>query len=289
MARFPLLVADSGGTKTDWALVVSHGTLPHLLTSEGWSPTGRGSNQTAAELGLWLTAQPELNQPDVAEVHFYGAGMTQPAAEAAIQAALRHTYPDALVHVRTDLLGAARAVAGHRPALVGITGTGSIAGLYDGQAFTRLSGGYGYLITDPGSAAHIGQCLLAELLRGRASAASEALFQEQLGATLTVYVQSLYASRTPQRDLAAVTQALFAHLAHEAWVQAVFEGCLAQFWLQDIIPLLPPLPPPVALVGSLAHACEALHRRLAQQHGLPAPTILARPLQALVAFHVNHE
>ena len=121
------LVADSGSTKTRWALA-------------------GGDNPTAITLGLNPLLTPEADfhaavrqmladlpgAAGVGEVWFYGAGCGTEEMQSRVASWLGDDLPDATVHVAGDLLGACRATCGHSAGLVGVLGTGSNLCHYDG-------------------------------------------------------------------------------------------------------------------------------------------------------------
>ena len=62
--------------------------------------------------------------------------------------------------VHDDLTGAARGVCGTEKGVVGILGTGSNAGYYNGKNIVKNSPGIGYILGDEGSGAYLGRKVL---------------------------------------------------------------------------------------------------------------------------------
>ena len=66
-----ILIADSGSTKTDWALVDNHQAVKEIKT-QGLNPFQVSGEQIAAEIRSALL--PHLPTTEVDAVYFYGAG-----------------------------------------------------------------------------------------------------------------------------------------------------------------------------------------------------------------------
>ena len=69
-----ILIADSGSTKTDWALV-ENGKAVKELRTKGMNPFQMSEEEIAEEVRTSLIEQMQTNEVD--EVHFYGAGCTK--------------------------------------------------------------------------------------------------------------------------------------------------------------------------------------------------------------------
>lgn len=154
------LVADSGATKCDWALVAESGV--QRLRTRGLNPAVQEAaymrRVLASELGA--DAAPEA-------VWFYGAGCSArfPEATALMRTLLGERFPSARIGVESDLLGAARALFADGGGIACILGTGSNSGWYDGRGIVRNVPPLGYVLGDEGSGAAIGRELLRGVLR----------------------------------------------------------------------------------------------------------------------------
>ena len=127
------LVADSGATKCDWALVAESGV--QRLRTRGLNPAVQEAaymrRVLASELGA--DAAPEA-------VWFYGAGCSArfPEATALMRTLLGERFPSARIGVESDLLGAARALFADGGGIACILGTGSNSGWYDGLSLIHI-------------------------------------------------------------------------------------------------------------------------------------------------------
>ena len=113
------LIADSGSTKTDWALVDDTGQILFTGKTQGINPFHLSDDD------IWKILAEELTLPEVpARVFFYGSGVTE-SMKPRMEHLLFQQFPQAEVHAESDLLGAARALLGRRSGIACILGTGA--------------------------------------------------------------------------------------------------------------------------------------------------------------------
>ena len=145
------LIADSGSTKTDWALIDAKG---HIL----WSDKTQGINPFhLSDDDILRVLKEELSLNLLPErVSFYGSGVTE-AMKLRMENLLQQRFPQAEVHAESDLLGAARAVLGRKPGIACILGTGANSCLYDGERIVLNTPPLGYILGDEGSGAVLGR------------------------------------------------------------------------------------------------------------------------------------
>ena len=99
------LIADSGSTKTEWGLLGDG--EPAILKTQGVSPFFQSADQIRAILEKELVPQlPAGSQ--VAEVYFYGTGLSQLKNLQLVSDAIKAVWPGAVYDVQHDLMGAAR-------------------------------------------------------------------------------------------------------------------------------------------------------------------------------------
>lgn len=177
------LIADSGSTKTHWALVTRSGQRSDFFT-EGLNPFHRSeedirrvlSDVLLPQMGKFLWIGP------IDEIAFYGAGCT-PEKSVIIKDILTEVFgndglnrANALndgmmssgltVTVQSDMIGAAKALLGHETGVACILGTGSASCLWDGEKVTKQVPSLGYILGDEGSGAVLGRTLAGDALKG---------------------------------------------------------------------------------------------------------------------------
>lgn len=177
------LIADSGSTKTHWALVTRSGQRSDFFT-EGLNPFHRSeedirrvlSDVLLPQMGKFLWIGP------IDEIAFYGAGCT-PEKSVIIKDILTDIFgndglnrANALndgmmssgltVTVQSDMIGAAKALLGKETGVACILGTGSASCLWDGEKVTKQVPSLGYILGDEGSGAVLGRTLAGDALKG---------------------------------------------------------------------------------------------------------------------------
>ena len=115
-----ILIADSGSTKTDWAIVIGS-TQPVVIKTQGINPVHQSREEIVKVLreefvGV-MGSTPEVQKLRSAAiltpefpmaVYFYGSGV-RPEMESLMQSLLKETFPQAsVIEAHSDLLGAAR-------------------------------------------------------------------------------------------------------------------------------------------------------------------------------------
>ncbi len=282
-----ILIADSGSTKTDWALVPSHLsplTSHHSpLTTQGLNPYHLSPEAISGVLRGELL--PQLPEGRVERVYFYGSGVT-PGMQPRMASLLGEAFPSAAtVEAQSDLLGAARALCGRSEGIACILGTGSNSCLFDGERILQNTPALGYILGDEGSGAVLGRRFLNALYKGGLSEEIKRDFEATLGLTMAGVIERVYRQPLANRFLASLSEFIHSRIGDDAVRELVVEAFEA-FFTRNIVPYgRPGLP--VSFVGSIAHYYEAELREAARRRQFSIGTILRSPLEALVAYHLG--
>ena len=154
------LIADSGGTRTDWCFVDKKGQRTFFET-ESYHSVNWDKSFVERIAKDWSSRSHMMN----AEVHFYGAGcFNKNRAESTVQLLINLGFREVLV--RSDLHGAGLACLGRKKGWVAILGTGSVLFEWNGKDVIRLIGGKGHLEGDEGSAYYFGKLLIEAIEQG---------------------------------------------------------------------------------------------------------------------------
>jgi len=196
-----ILVADSGGTKTDWAYLNEKGTMH--FSGSGLHPAYMSGDDITEEIRRTVSAQPS-------QIYFYGAGCHGPEPVSKIKGAIQEALPDAFITVRDDLTGVARAHLQKSGGLIVALGTGSICGRYQDGEILRRSAALGYAIGDEGSAADLGRVLLKAYFRQTLNKnTSEKVAERLQHVTYSDCMDKIYGSSRPNRELASFAGMVF--------------------------------------------------------------------------------
>ena len=288
-----ILIADSGSTKTDWALAPSPSTVPSdsslftlhssLFTTQGINPFHQDRAVIAEILRQELL--PQLN-PDVVDcVCFYGSGV-RPELESVMMALLQEAFPQTLqVEAHSDLLGAARALCGHNYGIASILGTGANSCLYDGERIVQNTPALGYILGDEGSGGVLGKHFLHVLYKGVLSENIRADFEQEYGLTMADVIQRVYREPMPNRFLASLAPFIHRHLSAPA-VNCMVIDNFRDFFRYNIRPYNHP-ELPVSFVGSIAWHFRDQLAEAADAEGFTLGTILKSPIEGLLRYHTQ--
>jgi N-acetylglucosamine kinase-like BadF-type ATPase len=272
------LIADSGGTKTDWVLTDETGIVQRVQT-QGINPFHQSEEDILAILHEVNCQLSTLN----CQLSFYGSGV-RPELEPVVVSLLLKAFPlAATVEAHSDLLGAARAVCGCAEGIACILGTGANSGLYDGRQIVRNTPPLGYVLGDEGSGAVLGLRFLNALYKGFMPSVLVSEFEKDMNMAVADVIARVYRQPMANRFLASLSPFISRHLDNPQVRQLVvdnfrdfFRRNLVQYQRQDL---------PVGFVGSIAwHYAEQL-KEAAASEGFRVGQILQSPMDGLIAYH----
>ncbi len=157
---------DGGGTKTTCAA----GDEQQLLATATAGPSnmvrvGEAKARESLHLAVRQTcAAVGIDPQQVAHTCVGGSGAAHPELAAAVRQALAEILPTPIAVVG-DMEIALEAAFGAGPGIIVIAGTGSIAFGRDQRGKTVRAGGWGFAVSDEGSAHWIGRAAISALLR----------------------------------------------------------------------------------------------------------------------------
>ncbi|MBR4898884.1 MAG: ATPase [Prevotella sp.] len=277
------LIADSGSTKTDWALV-SDGSPVFIVHTQGINPIHQ--DETVVRSVLSTELLPQLGERHVDEVFFYGSGVRS-SEEDTMQRILQEMLDARYVEARSDLLGAARSLCGCQEGIACILGTGANSCLYDGTRIVMNTPPLGYILGDEGSGAVLGISLLNALYKGLLPEKMLGEFEEEQGLTLNDVIQRVYRQPMANRFLASLSPFIHSRLEHPAVRNLVIDN-FRRFLQRNITPYQRP-DLPISAVGSIAYYYSQLLGEAAAMEGYALGRIERSPLEALVRYHSSEK
>lgn len=188
-----ILIADSGSTKTSW-VTVNEDQRSEILQTSGINPVRDKEEvirQALIPMKKWVVGA-------VSEIHFFGAGCIPPYSTT-VKRQLQQLFPEAEVHVESDMMGAAIALCGHEEGIACILGTGANSCLFDGQRIVRQTPALGFILGDEGSGASLGKRLLGDVFKRQLPKDILKAFDDEIGLTQSEVIDRVY--RQPQPNL----------------------------------------------------------------------------------------
>lgn len=274
-----ILVADSGSTKTTWAIVETG----NKTVTEGLNPLFVTDEQVHT---VCQTVRKQLFASDnPSRIYFYGAGCGNILQQSRMQKLLEKEFSATQVTVETDMLGACRAVSDNKATLVGILGTGSNVCYYDGEKIAAKSVSLGYILGDEGSANYMGRMLLTDYLTGKMPEDIATLFHEAYPYSYEEWIDRIYNKPNANRFLASLARFATDHIdlmerenniwyVVDQWHSARLGDLIMQTHCCHI-----------DIVGGFAKAIESGLRKTLTDYGIEVGTVVADPIDGLIEFH----
>ncbi|MBE6261611.1 MAG: ATPase [Prevotella sp.] len=295
-----ILIADSGGTKTDWMLLHSKGLrkgeIIATFHTQGITPIHQTPDVIRHILGQELMSQlstfPRAQLIDSGEldgsllskvkVFFYGSGCT-PAHVPQMTQMLGEVFSPQQVEVHSDLMAAARALCQREAGIACILGTGANSCLYDGNTIVQNTPALGYILGDEGGGAVLGRMFMNAIFKNPqfAGIRDEYLKKEKL--TQADIIQRVYREPLANRFLATTSLFIAERMDNPLLRQLVVDN-FRQFFRCNIVPYQHP-ELPVHFVGSMAHAYPEALQEAARMEGFHVGTIVQSPIDGLVRYH----
>jgi glucosamine kinase len=271
------LIIEAGGTSSSFYTLKGNNISEY--NSSGFNP----NSHTWAEFNHLLSGVPDT---DFSAVHYYGAGAGTPGIKNKIKELLAARFNARLIHIHSDLLGAARACLGHSPGLIAILGTGTSIARYDGQQlhFKTLSGGF--LIGDPGSGFELGRKLALAWLSDDLPEILKQSLESYCGADALEFRNRVYASKTPVRDIADLCKWAGLHRNNPEILRLIEENFIA--FREHLFSKFPEAGHlPVGFCGSIAfHFKEILTKTLSLSEE-QSVTFLQKAGPGLCQYHAK--
>ena len=282
MKNTPLLIADSGSTKTDWLFVGEDDSVVQFQ-SAGMNPFYQNRQEVVAVLQNEVI--PKL-PGDVEKIFFYGAGCANAAASKPIYDGLMEVVVTASeIEVASDMLGAARGLCVKETGLACILGTGANNAFYDGTNIVRSIGSLGFWLGDEGSGSYLGKTLVVHFLQNELPEDLRVLFAHTHPEIDRLSVlEHAYKKPFPNRYFAAFSKFIAEHIGH-SFIQKMVSDAFDLFVQKYILKHSEAEKFPVHFTGSIAFYYQDILRSSLSRHGLEAGRILKSPLMGLKEFH----
>jgi glucosamine kinase len=278
-----ILIADSGGSKTDWRLLKNDGTIAQA-SSPGFNPYYQPIDDLTRNLKDILLPKVNALNEQVDKIFFYGAGASSEANQSAIKNAFFEFFPQADIEIGWDLLAAARALCGHEPGIACIIGTGSNSCLYDGESIVDNVANLGWILTDEGSGSNIGKKFLIDYLRGKIPQELASQFKQRFPLSREEFLVKIYQEEKPSAFLASFAKFIFQHLKEPYCYNLVYTS-FSEFYENNVMLYKNYQNLKVHFTGSIAFYFSDVLRQVANDKGITVKNILEGPIAGLTLYH----
>ncbi len=277
-----ILVADSGSTKTEWALIKNKNEIL-AFTTIGLNPVFVDSATIISTIKS--TEIINYNQ-QISEVYFYGAGCASKERASIIENPLEDLFHKAKIIVDTDLLGAAISLFGEEKGIVGILGTGSNTGVCSRGEITQNIKSLGYILGDEGSGSCIGKTFIKHFLNNELPKEIHEKFDAEYNITLNQIITKVYKEQFPNRFLASFMPFIYQNKNNE-FVHNLLKNSFVNFFQKTILkyPSFDKLE--LRLTGSISFYFQDIIKEVSNNQNVKLSTTTKSPINNLVSFYIN--
>lgn len=279
-----LLIADSGSTKTDWALI-SDASVKQYKT-EGLNPHYHSTESFKRVIKEELL--PKINCTSITHIMFYGAGCDNHAKNNEIRDIFNLSFPTAKTDIFEDLFGAARACCLDKPGIICILGTGSNSCLYNGNQIIEQIPSLGFILGDEGSAGSFGKELINRYYRDEIPEDLRCQLEYYYDMQLNHIFEGIFEKKQMSRFVASYSAFLGKHSGH-TFVNNMLRKGFDKFITQIVLKYRNPHTYDINFVGSLGHAYQHLLKELLSSHQLTPGIFIKSPMKRLIKFHTEYD
>lgn len=285
------LIVDSGSTKTSWCFAFLPDTKSadgaRTVTTEGLNPAVMSAEEVEEKIAKALNhclQSLSISAADVENVFFYGAGCISGRA-GVVSESIQSILVDARIYVADDLLGAARALCGHKAGIACILGTGSNSCLYDGKNIVAHTPALGYVLGDEGSGAVLGRKFLNAVLKQTLPENIRKRFLQESGLDMAEVINRVYRSPAPNRFLASMSKYIHGYL-DEKEVRDIVIDNFEDFIRNNILAYGDKFRT-INVVGSIAYHYKEQLTEAASRNGFQIGKIIKSPIEGLIEYHMS--
>ncbi len=279
------LIADSGSTKSDWALVDEEGKIEAILKTGGFNPYFHDRNFILAELNS--NAELSRVRKSIQSVYFYGAGCSTPQLSKKITDGLQEFFVDSEIHVHHDLDASAFACYSGKPEIACILGTGSNSCFFDGENVSEEVPSLAYILGDEGSGSYYGKKLLQDYFYTRMPLELKGEFSNAYNINKDEVIDRVYRQPHPNVYLASFVKFCSEHRKHPYIVNMIYDGMM-DFFRTHVCSFQDHQKVEVNFVGSVAYYFEDVLRVVAEELNVTVNTIIKKPIEGLVRYHFEY-
>jgi len=271
-----ILIAESGSSKTDWAIIDSG--REWQFKTKGIHPFHYNGESLIEEISEQFPQS--LKAENISKFYFFGPGCTKPERCTELKQTLQSVFRTASIYLGSDLLGAGIALFGAEKGIACILGTGSNSGLYADNKIIKTPLSTGYILGDEGSGAHMGLGLIKLYLHAQLPKEMNEKLESMNQLTPESVIDSIYRKPYPNRYLASFAPFIKQNI-HIDLIQKVVNESFSDFFKWYILPFQEFRNLPVGFVGGIAAHFETQLLEQAQKNKIEVKQINIRPIEAL--------
>lgn len=275
-----IIVADSGSTKTDWR-IIDNNTI-HSFQTLGLNPYFVDSNNITNIVKEQFPKQ--LSPFDISHCYFFGAGCKSLESQYVVKKGLQNIFTHGIIHVESDLCGAARASFGNQTGIVCILGTGMSIGFWDGSKISYMLPSLGFILGDEGSGAYLGKMLIKAVLEEELPKHCIDDFFTTYNTNIANILHNVYKEPLPNLYLGDFSRFCLKH-KHEKAMQRILNNAFNEFTQRHVLKIMKHTHNnSICFVGSIAYYFEDFLAPILLKNGISIHGILQKPIDGLQRY-----
>lgn len=279
-----ILLAESGATRSKWAFI-AHDQPVKVVDSDGYNPNYHKAEQLISVIDKVVKELPDSLKART--IVYYGSGCAVRERAELVNQLLSDRFSGARISVHGDLLAAAHGLLGREKGVPIILGTGSNAGIYNGNSIVGSLPSLGYIMGDEGSGSHLGRLLIKSFMQHQMPAHLIQAFEAFTGLNRQNLIAAVYGHSSPGNYLASLAPFLSANL-HEKFVQSIVLQSFEDFFKTLELFLGHDTNHNMVATGSVAAVFEPILCKAAgmlNHHRLIK--VVASPFDGLISYHLQ--
>ncbi|MCP4551421.1 MAG: hypothetical protein GY834_05135 [Bacteroidetes bacterium] len=276
-----ILIADSGSSKTEWALL-KKGNLQAKLQTDGFNP-----NYYSVSYLSTLVEKEIANDFDIegiTHLFFYGSGCSSKKNIDVINTVLRTLFKKTSIRIESDLLGASRSLFNRNKGIAAILGTGSNSCVYDGERIIQRVPSLGFILGDEGSGNNLGKRFLIDYSKNKLPLILKEKFDSKFQYSFDNIVDQIYHQPRPIKFLASLCP-FIAENNESDYINQLIKSSFSEFFTSNILRFDEYLNIPIKFTGSIAEVFAKELNEVAQSFGLKISDIEKNPMPGLIRYH----
>jgi N-acetylglucosamine kinase-like BadF-type ATPase len=281
------LIVDSGSTKADWIAINEEGKVLFTTQTLGLNPEILENSEVIERLNDRFDIL--QNKNDVTHLFFYGAGCGTDKMKINLSHAFQEYFKNAIISVEEDTYAAVYATTPKgEKAIVSILGTGSNCSYFDGKELHQKVQSLGYIVMDDCSGNVFGKELIRKYYFNKMPQELATDLEKEYNLDPDFIKNQLYKEANPNAYLATFAKFLIKHKDHELCRKIILKG-MKSFVKNYIKQYDNCKEVPVHFVGSIAFYLREELKETFDKYGLQLGTVLRRPIDGLIAYHVANK
>lgn len=290
-----IIVADAGGTKTDWWVRMTSSGKEMNFSTGGLNPSVMSPSSIEERIKfLQVQIKGGAIEADYEGEHclfLFAAGCNSPETKDLLRRCFVSALPIELnrVYISSDLEGAARAVLGNENGIACILGTGSASALYDGKEIVDSVPSLGYILGDEGSGAFMGKNLINRYFKRELGRTIAEKLEDWTDMSMYQVLNKVYKEGETNKFLASFVPFLKENEKIEE-ISLLIDSSLKLFFEKNVLKYKNKKSiNKIGFVGGVAKTFEDRLIRLADQYGLESIGVIDRPIDYLSRYYKTNE